>query len=185
MDSFQKNNMLAQNSSNNAKKKQSANNSSDNEKRKQSANNSSDNEKRKQPTNNSSDNEKRKQSANNSLDNEKRKQPTNYSSNNKKKKQSTNNAKKKQSTNNSSILHCMNGNNLELIVAALLLTGKLRVDAVQLFRQATMIVSLTGKYVTLGDLNNTNVDSMLKFLNDNGNITVDEIIQALKKKMDN
>ncbi|MBA4535368.1 hypothetical protein [Brevibacillus halotolerans] len=176
MDSFQKNNMLAQNSSNNAKKKQSANNSSDNEKRKQPTNNSLDNEKRKQSANNSLDNEKRKQPTDNSSDNKKKKQPTNYSSNNK---------KKKQSTNNSSILHCMNGNNLELIVAALLLTGKLRVDAVQLFRQATMIVSLTGKYVTLGDLNNTNVDSMLKFLNDNGNITVDEIIQALKKKMDN
>ncbi|QDX94578.1 hypothetical protein EEL32_18110 [Brevibacillus laterosporus] len=132
MDSFQKNNMLTQNSSSNVKKKRSTNNSSSNAKKKQSTN-----------------------------------------------------KKKKQSTNNSSILHCLNGNNLELIVAVLLLTGKLRVDAVQLFRQATMIVSLTGKYITLGDLNNKNVDNMMKFLNDNGNMTVDEIIQALKKKMDN
>ncbi len=67
-------------------------------------------------------------------------------------------------------------------MAILLLTGKLRVDAVQLFRQATMIVSLTGKYITLGDLNNKNVDNMLKVLNDNGNMTVDEIIQTLKKE---
>ncbi|QOT00011.1 hypothetical protein JNUCC42_04460 [Brevibacterium sp. JNUCC-42] len=93
---------------------------------------------------------------------------------------SSSNVKKKRSTNNSSILNCLNGNNLELIVAVLLLTGKLRVDAVQLFRQATMIVSLTGKYITLGDLNNKNVDNMLKFLNNNGNMTVDEIIQALE-----
>ncbi|XOS92890.1 hypothetical protein ACLMAB_03880 [Brevibacillus laterosporus] len=54
-----------------------------------------------------------------------------------------------------------------------------------MFRQATMIVSLTGKYITLGDLNNKNVDNMLKILNDNGNMTVDEIIQVLNKKMDN
>ncbi|MGG3868584.1 hypothetical protein [Brevibacillus laterosporus] len=99
---------------------------------------------------------------------------------------SSSDAKKKPSTDNSSKSHCHNNNNnLELIVAVLLLTGKLRVDAVQLFRQATMIVSLTGKYITLDDLNNKNVDNMLKVLNDNGNMTVDEIIQTLKKKMDN
>ncbi|GED31443.1 hypothetical protein BCE02nite_25840 [Brevibacillus centrosporus] len=71
-------------------------------------------------------------------------------------------------------------------MASLLLTGKLRVDSVQLFRQATMIVGLTGKYITLDDLNNNsnnNVDSMVNFLNENGNVTVDEIFQALKKKM--
>ncbi|MGG0753648.1 hypothetical protein [Brevibacillus laterosporus] len=133
MDSFQKNNMLSQNSSSDAGKKQSTGNSSSNAKKKQSTGNSS------------------------------------------------SDAKKKQSTDNSTNSHCHN-NNLELIVAILLLTGKLRVDAVQLFRQATMIVSLTGKYITLGDLNNKNVDNMLKVLNDNGNMTVDEIIQTLKKE---
>lgn len=138
---------------------------------------------------NSSSNAEKKQLTNRSSSNGKKKQSTNSSSSNGKKKQSTNssssNGKKKQSTNSSSILHCLNGNNLELIVAVLLLNGKLRVDAVQLFRQATMIVSLTGKYITLGDLSNKNVDNMLKFLNDNGNMAVDDIIQALKKKMDN
>ena len=137
MDSFQKNDMVYQNSSRNTKKTQSSNNSSSNAKKKQSTNNSS------------------------------------------------SNAKKKQSTDYSSILQCLHGNNLELIVAVLLLTGKLRVDAVQLFRQATMIVSLTGKYITLGDLNNKNVDNMLKFLNDNGNMTLDEMFEALKRKVDN
>ncbi len=126
--------------------------------------------------------------AQNSSSDTKKKPSTGNSSSDAKKKQSTGNsssdAKKKQSTDNSSKSHCHN-NNLELIVAILLLTGKLRVDAVQLFRQATMIVSLTGKYITLGDLNNKNVDNMLKILNDNGNMTVDEIIQVLNKKMDN
>ncbi|MED4586102.1 hypothetical protein [Brevibacillus choshinensis] len=149
MDSFQNEDMLSQNSSSNAAKKESSNHSKNKAAKKQSTKNSSNNAKKKQSTNKSS-----------------------------------NNAKEKQSTNSSSNLHCLNGNNLELIVAVLLLTGKLRVDAVQLFRQATMIVSLTGKYITLGDLSNNNVDNMLKFLNDNGNMTVDEIIEGLKKKMD-
>ncbi|KQL43982.1 hypothetical protein AN963_21285 [Brevibacillus choshinensis] len=137
---------------------------------------------------NSSNNAAKKQSSNQSKNNAVKKQSTKNSSSNAKKKQSNNkssgNAKEKQSTNSSSNLHCLNGNNLELIVAVLLLTGKLRVDAVQLFRQATMIVSLTGKYITLGDLSNNNVDNMLKLLNDNGNMTVDEMIQGLKNKMD-
>ena len=81
-----------------------------------------------------------------------------------------------------SILNAVSGNRLELLVAALLVTGKLRVDSVQLFRQATMIVSLTGKYNTLA--NQTNVDNLIKFLNDNGNMTLDEMLQALKKKME-
>ncbi len=96
---------------------------------------------------------------------------------------SSSNAKKKKSTNSSSMLHSMNDKNLELIVASLLLTGKLKVDSVQLFRQATMIVNLTGKYITL-DSNKKHVDNMLKFLNENGNMTVDEMMQALKKKME-
>ncbi|AWX57754.1 MULTISPECIES: hypothetical protein [Brevibacillus] len=137
----------------------------------------------------SANGEKKKQSTNGSSNNEKKKQSTNGSSNNEKKKQSTNgssnNEKKKPTTNNQSALQCLTGPNLEILVAVLLLTGKLRVDSVQLFRQATMIVGLTGEFITLSDLNNKNVDNMLKFLNDNGNMTVDDIISALKKKMNN
>ncbi|GIO05107.1 hypothetical protein J31TS6_11350 [Brevibacillus reuszeri] len=162
MDSFQENNMLSQNSSSNAEKKQSTNSPSSNGKRKQTTNGSSNNGKKKQTNNGSSNNGKKKQTTNGS----------------------SNNGKRKQTTNGSSISHCLNGNNLEFLVAVLLLTGKLRVDSVQLFRQATMIVSLTGKYITLGDVSNENVDNMLKFLNENGNMTVDDIIHALKKKMD-
>lgn len=80
-----------------------------------------------------------------------------------------------------SLLPSFNGQRLEWIVAALLLSGKLRVDSVQLFRQATMFISLTGKYKTLA--NQSNVENMIKFLNDNGNMTLDEMLQALKKKI--
>ncbi|QDS32771.1 hypothetical protein [Brevibacillus brevis] len=149
--------------------------SSNNSKKKQSNNGSSNNEKKKPSTNGSSNNAKEKPSTNGSSNNAKEKPSTNGSSNNK---------KKKLTTNNQSALQCLTGPNLEILVAVLLLTGKLRVDSVQLFRQATMIVGLTGEFITLGDLNNKNVDNMLKFLNDNGSMTVDDIISALKKKMD-
>ncbi|MDR7314439.1 hypothetical protein [Brevibacillus nitrificans] len=131
-----------------------------------------------------------KQSSNSSSNRAEKKQATNSSSSKGKKKKSANSsskdAKKNQTNNPSPPFPCFPGTSLELIVASLLLTGKLRVDSVQLFRQATMIVGLTGKYITLDDLNNnnnnSNVDSMVKFLNENGNGTVDEIFHALKKK---
>lgn len=87
--------------------------------------------------------------------------------------------------NGSSVHDLLQNHNLEIVVAALLLTGKLRVDSVQLFRQATMIVSLTGKYKTLAGMNNSNVNNMINFLNNNGNMTLDEVIQAFKSKTQN
>ncbi len=144
---------------------------------------------KKQANNPPSNRTKKKQTNNQSSNQAKKKQANNRSSNGAEKKQANNRSsngaeKKDQAKVQSALLPCLNGRSLELIVASLLLTGKLRVDAVQLFRQATMIVSLTGKYLTLDDLNNKNVDNMLKFLNDNGNVTVDEIFQAFKKKME-
>lgn len=101
------------------------------------------------------------------------------SSNNKQAANGSVNGKSNKSlTNNASILSALNGKNAEVIVAALLLTGKLAFDGVTLFKDATMIVTLTGKYKTLG--NNGNVDKMVKFLNENGNMTLDEVIQAFR-----
>lgn len=92
-------------------------------------------------------------------------------------KQQNNSTKKK--TTKSTILGSLQGNNLEFIVAALLITGKLRVDAVQLFREATMIVSLVGQYNTLKKINNTNVDDLINFINNNANLTLNELVQAM------
>ncbi|MNW39730.1 hypothetical protein D3C74_168230 [compost metagenome] len=103
--------------------------------------------------------------------------------NNNKSKTTSASKKNCKSKNGSSVPDLFQGKNMEIIVAALLVTGKLRVDAVQLFRQATMIVSLTGKYKTLANMNNSNVSNMVKFLNENGDMTLDEVIQAFKSKM--
>lgn len=96
-----------------------------------------------------------------------------------KNKKQQNNSTKKKKTTNSTILGSLQGNNLEFIVAALLITGKLRVDAVQLFREATMIVSLVGQYNTLKKMNNTNVNDLINFINNNANLTLNELIQAM------
>lgn len=74
---------------------------------------------------------------------------------------------------------------LEYAVAALLLTGKLKVDSVQMFTDASLLVSLVGKYKSLGNLNDSNVDKLVSFLDDNSSLTLNEIMAALKKKSDN
>ncbi|WNS43474.1 hypothetical protein [Paenibacillus sp. MMS20-IR301] len=74
---------------------------------------------------------------------------------------------------------------LEFAVAALLLSGKLKVDSVQMYTDASLFVSLVGKYKTLSDLSSSNVDKLVSFLDDNSSLTLNEIMAALKKKAEN
>lgn len=104
----------------------------------------------------------------------------NGNSNNHKSKSSPNGQKRSCYNSNTAIFSALQGKNVDFLVAALLATGKLTVDSVTLFRQATLVVGLTGKYKTLSD--NSNVDKMVQFLNDNRNMTLDEVIQAFQKK---
>lgn len=77
----------------------------------------------------------------------------------------------------------LKGKNLEIIVAALLASGKLRVDAVTLFREATLVVELTGKYKTLQNMTSTNTDKLVDFMNQNGDMTLDDVMQAFQKRI--
>lgn len=65
---------------------------------------------------------------------------------------------------------------LEFAVAALLLTGKLKVDSIQMFTDASLVVSLVGKYKTLSNLSQSNVDKLVSFLDDNSSLTLNEIM---------
>lgn len=82
-------------------------------------------------------------------------------------------------SDNASIFAALQGKNMEILVAALLLTGKLRVDSVTLYRQATVVIGLTGKYKTLGGF--SNLEHMVGFLSDNKNMTLDEVVRAFQK----
>lgn len=63
----------------------------------------------------------------------------------------------------------------------MLLTGQLKVDSVEVYRMnPTINVTLVGKFLTK-DQNNTN--ALIDFLNENGDITIDEIFDAFQQKM--
>ncbi|WP_232380934.1 hypothetical protein [Paenibacillus tianjinensis] len=64
------------------------------------------------------------------------------------------------------------------------MTGKLKVDSIQMFRDASLLVSLVGKYTSLNPLSESNVDKLVSFLDDNSSLTLNEIMTALKKKAD-
>ncbi|MNY82228.1 hypothetical protein D3C86_2242080 [compost metagenome] len=54
-----------------------------------------------------------------------------------------------------------------------------------MYRDASLFVSLVGKYKSLSDLSsNSNVDKLVSFLDDNSSLTLNEIMTALKKKAD-
>ena len=75
----------------------------------------------------------------------------------------------------------LKGNDIEIVAASLILLGKLKVDSVQLYRNQPIIaVSLLGEFRTLKE---SKVNEMTDFLEKNGDMTLDEIIDGIKKKM--
>ncbi|WMT42700.1 hypothetical protein RE628_10580 [Paenibacillus sp. D2_2] len=73
---------------------------------------------------------------------------------------------------------------IEAAVAALLLTGKLKVDSVELFREASVVISLIGQYKTLGSGNGSNIDTLVSFFQNNGDLTINDVFAAMKKMTD-
>lgn len=70
---------------------------------------------------------------------------------------------------------------LDIIAAALLLTGKLKVDSVEMFRNSAVVnVTLIGKYKTN---DNKRVNNMVDFMNENGDITLNEVVEAMSVMM--
>lgn len=75
----------------------------------------------------------------------------------------------------------LKGQDLDIIAASLLLLGKLKVESVQLFRNSpTISVTLIGKYRNLKD---DKTNQMADFLDKNGDMTLDEVFDALSKRM--
>jgi len=87
-----------------------------------------------------------------------------------------------QNFQNIGIQDLLGGKQLEFVAAALLLTGKLQVDSVELFRGSPVInVNLVGKYTTK---NNNKSNPLSDFLDQNGDMTIDDIFDAFKNKLD-
>ncbi|MEK4404483.1 MULTISPECIES: hypothetical protein [Sporosarcina] len=75
----------------------------------------------------------------------------------------------------------LKGKDLEIVAASLLLLGKLKVDSVQLFRDKPVIsVTLLGEFKSLND---KKVNEMTDFLEKNGDLTLDELFEGIKRRM--
>jgi|HigsolmetaAR204D_1030405.scaffolds.fasta_scaffold00769_9 hypothetical protein len=79
----------------------------------------------------------------------------------------------------------LKGKHLEIITAALLLSGKLKVDSVQLFRSSPVVqVNLLGQFLDNGGENGSDKSKALAdFLEENGDMTIDDIIEAFQRRM--
>ncbi len=74
------------------------------------------------------------------------------------------------------------GKHLDIVAAALLLTGRLKVDAVELYRGSPVIaVTLLGKYLTT---EKEKANALADFLEENGDMTIDDVFEALQKRME-
>lgn len=95
----------------------------------------------------------------------------------------SNKGSKKTNAANTLLNGSLKGRNLEIIVAALLVSGKLRVDAVTLFREATLVVELVGQYKTLKNISPSNADKLVQFLDEMGDVTLDDVIRAFQQRI--
>ncbi|WP_434750036.1 hypothetical protein [Paenibacillus amylolyticus] len=96
----------------------------------------------------------------------------------------SNKGSKKTNAANNLLNGNLKGKQLELIVAALLVSGKLRVDAVTLFREATLVVELVGQYKTLQKVEPSNSDKLVQFLDETGrDMTLNDVIQAFQQRV--
>ncbi|GAB3051963.1 hypothetical protein [Virgibacillus ainsalahensis] len=77
----------------------------------------------------------------------------------------------------------LSGQSIELVVAALLVTGKLRSSFVTIYRdEPTVEVLLTGEFMRPSP---ENANKMAEFINENGDMTIEEIMEGIKQQLNN
>ncbi|MFJ7936193.1 hypothetical protein [Sporosarcina sp. NPDC096371] len=75
----------------------------------------------------------------------------------------------------------LKGKDIEIVAASLLLLGKLKVDSVTLYRDRPVVaVTLLGEFKKI---DGKKVDEMSDFLEKNGHMTIDELFDGIKKRM--
>jgi|SRR5699024_5859285 len=95
-------------------------------------------------------------------------------------KRNNNKHNNKNQNDNNTLNYILQSKKPELVIVALLLSGRLKFDSVQLFREASLIVSLVGAF---NQINTGRVNQVVDFLDENGDLTIDEILQAFKRKV--
>jgi len=82
-----------------------------------------------------------------------------------------------------SVQDLLRGKQLEIVTAALLITGKLKVDVISVFRDSPVIsVNLLGQFRRKPQENDKS-NALAQFLEENGDMTIDDIIDAIQKRM--
>jgi len=82
-----------------------------------------------------------------------------------------------------SVQDLLRGKQLEIVTAALLITGKLKVDVISVFRDSPVIsVNLLGQFRTK-PVPSDKSNALAQFLEENGDMTIDDIIDAISKRM--
>jgi|SRR5699024_2734480 hypothetical protein len=75
------------------------------------------------------------------------------------------------------------GRNLEIIAAALLLTGKLRINYISIYRDEPRIDALlTGKFMQ-SDSKKSNIDQLRDLLENNGDMTVNDLFNSIHQRL--
>lgn len=98
--------------------------------------------------------------------------------------QSNKRNKKNNQKDNDILNNIIQSKKPELAIVALLLSGKLKFDSVELFREASLAVSLVGTFNKKDtNMDEDRVNQIVDFLDENGNMTIDEIFKAFKKKV--
>lgn len=78
----------------------------------------------------------------------------------------------------------LKGKHLEIVTAALLLSGKLKVDSVSLFRNSPAVqVNLLGQFLAKDSNGSDKSKALADFLEEHGDMTIDDIIDAFQKRM--
>lgn len=79
------------------------------------------------------------------------------------------------------IADLLKGNDLEIVAASLLLLGKLKVESVEIYRnEPTISVNLVGQFQ---QPTSPKVDELTKFFEDNGDMTIDEVFESIKQRL--
>lgn len=81
--------------------------------------------------------------------------------------------------------HLFTSKQLEIVTAALLLSGELVFDSIEFGRDGGIVVTLIGELQNPGNqqTQENRVSELVRFLRNNGAITLDEILAALKQRM--
>lgn len=74
-------------------------------------------------------------------------------------------------------LTSLSGVTLDYVVAALLLTGKLTVDSLTIFKEATVVIGLTGRFLTSDDYKKLN--DIIQNVNGNQEVEIGEILKSI------